>query len=122
MSKYLDRLKAKIANAPTPEAVKTDKSLPVAGQRVGSATASATFGSFVRSQGKPFAKIASPPLDAEGIPCGLCPRCGVGEFWRLPKFHPCHEPRGWRCLHCDPIPAGEGPCDACGVPGRSVPS
>src|SRR5512132_311509 len=21
---------------------------------------------------------------------------------------------GWRCLRCDPIPHGEGPCDACG--------
>ena len=46
MSKYLDRLKAKIANAPTPEAVKTDKSQPGAGQWEGSATAGCHFWQF----------------------------------------------------------------------------
>ena len=35
----------------------------------------------------------SPPLDAEGVPCGGCPSCNQGEFWRWPKFHPKHDPR-----------------------------
>jgi hypothetical protein len=29
----------------------------------------------------------SPPYDADGVPCGLCPTCHRGEFWRRPKFH-----------------------------------
>ena len=29
----------------------------------------------------------SPPYDAEGVPCGVCPTCHRGEFWRRPKFH-----------------------------------
>ena len=46
MSKYLDRLKAKIANAPTPEAVKTDKSLPVAGHGGGISNCERHFWQF----------------------------------------------------------------------------
>jgi hypothetical protein len=57
-----------------------------------------------------------PPLDSNGVNCDLCPDCGQGEFWRLPAFHPKHDPRGWRCCFCDPIPHGAGPCDFCGVP------
>jgi hypothetical protein len=59
-----------------------------------------------------------PPLDSEGVPWGLCPSCGGGEFWRLPAIHPQHNPRGWRCCSCYPIPRGAGPCDFCGVPDR----
>ena len=57
-----------------------------------------------------------PPMDADGAPCGGCPGCGQGEFWRSPKFHPEHDPADWRCGVCDPIPHGSGPCDFCGVP------
>ena len=57
-----------------------------------------------------------PPMDADGVPCGGCPGCGQGEFWRWPKFHAEHDPADWRCCFCDPIPHGSGPCDFCGVP------
>jgi hypothetical protein len=59
-----------------------------------------------------------PPLDAEGVPCGGCPCCGRGEFWRWPKFHREFNPRGWRCWFCAPPPPDSGPCDFCGVPDR----
>ena len=57
-----------------------------------------------------------PPLDAEGVPCGGCPSCNQGEFWRWPKFHKDHDPTGWVCWFCSPPPHGSGPCDFCGVP------
>ena len=37
----------------------------------------------------------SAPLDAEGVPCGLCPSCNRGEFWRWPKYHKDHNPAGF---------------------------
>ena len=58
----------------------------------------------------------SPPYDAEGDPCGVCPSCSRGEFWRWPKFHKDHDPRGWVWWFCSPPPEGSGPCDFCGVP------
>jgi hypothetical protein len=58
----------------------------------------------------------TPPLDAEGVPCGGCPSCGQGEFWRWPRFHKDHDPRGWICWFCSPPPPYSGPCDFCGVP------
>ena len=58
----------------------------------------------------------SPPFDAEGVPCGVCPGCSRGEFWRYPKFHKRHDPIGWICWFCSPPPEGSGPCDFCGVP------
>jgi hypothetical protein len=61
-----------------------------------------------------------PPLDVHGAPCGLCPSCGQGEFWRWPKFHAQHDPADWRCCFCDPIPHGSGPVDFCGVPDRML--
>src|SRR5262245_5681153 len=62
----------------------------------------------------------SPPLDPKGVPCGGCPSCNQGEFWRWPKFHKAHNPTGWICWFCSPPPAGSGPCDFCGVPdGRT---
>ena len=63
-----------------------------------------------------------PPLDAEGVPCGGCPSCGQGEFWRWPKFHPEHDPRGWVCWFCSPPPPDSGPCDFCGVPDQMLKS
>ena len=45
----------------------------------------------------------SPPLDAEGVPCGLCPSCNRGEFWRRPKFHKEHNPTGWICWFFSPL-------------------
>jgi hypothetical protein len=62
----------------------------------------------------------SPPLDAEGMPCGGCASCGKGEFCRWPKFHPQFNPRGWRCWFCDPPPRDSGPCDFCGVPDHML--
>ena len=58
----------------------------------------------------------SPRLDAYGVPCGVCASCDRGEFWRWPKFHKNHDPRGWVCWFCSPPPRGSGPCDFCGVP------
>ena len=42
------------------------------------------------------------PYDAEGVPCGGCPNCNQGEFWRRPKFHKDHNPTGWVCWFCSP--------------------
>ena len=61
----------------------------------------------------------SPPLDAEGVPCGGCPKCNRGEFWQWPRKHPQHDPREWNCMTCQPIPAGSGPyMTYCGVPDQ----
>jgi len=57
-----------------------------------------------------------PQLDANGVPCGLCPTCSQGEFWRWPCRHPSHEARGWTCCNCAPPPRSSGLFDYCGVP------
>ena len=75
-----------------------------------------SFESFEGSHPEVISKIGPAPMDADGVPCGGCPGCGQGEFWRWPKFHPQYDPAGWRCCFCDPIPRGSGPCDFCGVP------
>lgn len=100
-NKYLDQLKAEFPETcPGSELPK----LPKGG-----------FDSFDSSQVGHISEI-SPPLDAEGVPCGGCPSCNQGEFWRWPKFHPDHNPTGWVCWFCSPPPHGSGPCDFCGVP------
>ena len=71
--------------------------------------------SFVSSQDKPVSEF-SPPYDALAVPCGFCPTCQRGEFWRWPKFHKNHNLAGWICWFCCPPPKGSGPCDFCGVP------
>jgi hypothetical protein len=58
----------------------------------------------------------SAPLDTEEVPCGGCPSCNQGEFWRWPRFHKEHKPSGWICWFCSPPPERSGPCDFCGVP------
>ena len=73
------------------------------------------FEGFEGNQDRPVSDF-SPPYDAEGVPCGVCPSCSQGEFWRYPKFHKNHDPRGWVCWFCSPPPEGSGPCDFCGVP------
>jgi hypothetical protein len=97
-NKYLDLLLAE--NTPRAGAAKTDET---------------GFGSFDSTCSRGFLS----PLDAEGVPCGGCPSCGQGEFWRWPKFHPRHDPQGWVCWFCSPPPEGSGPCDFCGVPEHS---
>jgi hypothetical protein len=74
------------------------------------------FGNFGSTPERPF----SPPLDTDGVPCGGCPSCGQGEFWRWPHFHPQHDPRGWQCWFCAPPPSGSGPCDFAGVPDQML--
>jgi hypothetical protein len=74
-----------------------------------------TFEGFEGTQDRPVSAF-SPPYDAEGVPCDVCPSCSRGEFWRYPKFHKDHDPRGWICWFCSPPPEGSGPCDFCGVP------
>jgi hypothetical protein len=65
---------------------------------------------------------ACPPLEADGeTPCGYCPTCGGGEFWRYPCFHSRHAKGDWRCLICLPIPPAAGPCDFAGVPDNLFP-
>ena len=104
-NKYLEMLKAENSGkAPTPGTAKTDKS-PL----------DTPFDSFDSTQDRPVSDF-SPPYDAEGVPCGLCPSCHRGEFWRWPRFHKDHDPSGWVCWFCSPPPEGSGPCDFCGVP------
>jgi hypothetical protein len=104
-NKYLDQLKAEFPETcPGSELSKLPKG---------------AFDSFGSSQVGPISEI-SPPLDAEGVPCGGCPYCGEGEFWRWPKFHPDHNPNGWVCWFCSPPPHDSGPCDFCGVPDQML--
>ena len=70
---------------------------------------------FVSAQHSPVSDFL-PSLDAEGVPCGCCPSCRHGDFWRWPKSHPDHQPNGWRCYFCSPPPDRSGPLDFCGVP------
>src|SRR4029079_14305464 len=77
------------------------------------------FEDFESSQGRLVSEIPPAPCNAEGTPCGVCPCCRQGEFWRYPKFHNNHDPRGWMCWFCSPPPEGSGPCDFCGVPEHS---
>jgi hypothetical protein len=57
-----------------------------------------------------------PPLDRD-VPCGLCPTCGQGEFWR-----PSRTTAVWRCWFCSPPPEGWGvrDLDFAGVPDASL--
>jgi hypothetical protein len=105
MSKYLDRLKLVLSEKRLPDEL-TKPTQP-------------SFVSFVSAQGRPICEIA-PPLDAEGVPCGGCPSCGRGEFWRWPKFHWAFNHCDWRCWFCAPPPPDSGPCDFCGVPDQML--
>src|SRR5262249_3133903 len=89
-NKYLEALKAE----------KSKKSLV----REYSKSSKLNFEDFESTQTGGVSKI-SPPLDAEGVPCGGCPTCGQGEFWRWSRSHPKHNPTGWICLFCVPPPA-----------------
>src|SRR5262245_15618607 len=100
-NKYLEMLKAE--NSKKPPGVGADKN------------DRNNFVNFVGSPGRPFSEFL-PPLDAEGVPCGGCPTCHRGEFWRWPKYHRDHDPTGWICWFCFPPPEDSGPCDFCGVP------
>ncbi len=105
-NKYLDQLKAQFPETcPGSELPK----LPKGG-----------FDSFDSSQHRPISEF-SPPLDADGEPCGGCPKCNQGEFWRWPKFHSETRPAGCagsaRHHH-----GGAGPCDFCGVPDSMLPA
>lgn len=64
--------------------------------------------------------ISIAPLDAAGVPCGPCPKCGGLEFWRHPCFHPEHDPRAWRCDRCN-RPVDIAKVDWCGVPDPAWP-
>jgi hypothetical protein len=100
-NKYLDMLKAeKSEKCPEHEVPKPTKP---------------SFGSFGTSQPGAFSRI-SPPMDAEGVPCGGCPSCARGEFWRWPRFHKDHDRNRWVCWFCSKPPHGSGPVDFCGVP------
>ena len=107
-NKYLEMLKAEKSKKPPGEGLpKLSKIAPCSSLN--------NFGSFDGSQLGAFSEF-SPPLDAYGVPCGVCPSCDRGEFWRWPKFHKNHDPRGWVCWFCSPPPRDSGPCDFCGVP------
>ena len=105
VSKYLDRLNLVLREKRLPDEL-TKPTKP-------------TFVSFGSAQGRPISEIA-PPLDAEGVPCGGCPSCGRGEFWRWPKFHAEFTANNWRCWFCAPPPPDSGPCDFCGVPDQML--
>jgi hypothetical protein len=101
-NKYLDMLKSREGKKGLPEEP--------------SKSSKFNFEDFEGSHVGGFSEI-SPPLDAERVPCGGCPSCNQGQFWRWPKFHPQHNPRGW---FCSPPPHGSGPCDFCGVPDQML--
>jgi len=42
----------------------------------------------------------APALDAEGLPCQPCTRCGAGDYWK--PAHLPFEGEGWRCVTCQP--------------------
>lgn len=116
-NKYLDMLKAELSEKrPGSEPSKVSKVRPGVDDGGSSTTLDATFETFETSHTRPF----SPPRDSDGVPCGSCPRCGKGEFWRWPKFHRDHNPRGWVCWFCAPPPRDSGPCDFCGVPDEML--
>ena len=100
-NKYLEMLKAE----------NTEKPL---GQELPKLTKGGSV-SFVSTQERPVSDF-TPPYDAEGVPCGGCPSCKQGEFWRWPTFHKNYDHRGWVCWFCSPPPEGSGPWDFCGVP------
>ena len=104
-NRYLDMLKARDGKKGLPEEPSKSSKL--------------NFEDFESSQIGAFSQI-SPPLDADGVPCGGCPSCGRGEFWRWPKFHRQHDSSGWVCWFCAPPPRGSGPCDFCGVPDEML--
>jgi hypothetical protein len=107
-NKYLEMLKAeKSKKHPGEEPSKPSK--------IALRSSLNNFEGFEGTQVGAFSEF-SPPLDAEGVPCGLCTICRRGEFWRWPKFHKDHSPNGWVCWFCSPPPPGGGPCDFCGVP------
>ena len=107
-NKYLEMLKTDFGKKPLPEELPKLTKPPLR-------SSLNNFVSFVSSQDRPVSDF-SPPLDAEGVPCGLCPTCRRGEFWRWPKFHKDHNPTGWGLLVLLPASPGGGPCDFCGVP------
>ena len=100
-NKYLEMLKAENSEKPL-------------GQELPKLT-EPPFVSFVSREVGDFSEF-SPPRDAEGVPCGGCPKCNQGEYWRRPKFHKDHNPTGWVCWFCSPPLEDKFCCDFCGVP------
>ena len=111
-NKYLEMLKTDFGKKPLPKEPSKPSKIYGGEQRT-------IFEGFEGSQDRPVSEI-SPPMDAEGVPCGLCPTCHRGEFWRWPKFHKDHNPTGWVCWLCSSPPHGSGPCDFCGVPDQML--
>jgi hypothetical protein len=66
-----------------------------------------------RGKADPAPPVATPPLDAEGLPFAPCPGCGGGDWWK-PWTLPL-EGAGWRCVACDPPPPDRYR-HACAVP------
>jgi hypothetical protein len=107
-NKYLEMLKAeKSKKHPGKEPSKPSK--------IALRSSPYIFEGFEGTPDRPVSDF-TPPYDAEGVSCGVCPSCRRGEFWRWPKFQADHDPRGWVCWFCSPPPEGSGPCDFCGVP------
>ena len=104
-NKYLEMLKTDFGKKPLPNEPSKSSKL--------------NFEDFESFQQRPVSEIPLPPFDSEGVPCGVCPWCGRGEFWRRPKFHKDHDPNGWICWLCSPPPEDSGPCDFCGLPEHS---
>ena len=107
-NKYLEMLKTDFGKKPLPkdskpsfEGFEGTQDRPISG-----------FEGFEGTQDRPV----SPPYDAERVPCGGCPKCNQGEYWRRPKFHKDHNPTGWVCWFCSPPLEDKFCCDFCGVP------
>src|SRR5689334_24957475 len=75
-NKYLEMLKAK-------KSKKHPGEEPSKPSKIALRSFLNNFEGFEGTQGGAFSEF-SPLLDVEGMPCGLCPTCHRGEFWRWP--------------------------------------
>lgn len=67
-----------------------------------------------REEGEALAVTpGAPALDAEGLPCQPCARCGGGDYWKPMAL--ALEGDGWRCATCRP-PGVDEWRHACSVP------
>jgi hypothetical protein len=107
MNKYLQDLK--IQKGPRGGTPKTGETQPKVGADLPCAREDIGFGGFGGSTHRRFSGFEGPALDVYGDPCGLCPRCGQGEYWRRSKkYYPdVFDERSWACMRCNPPPKGE---------------
>ena len=129
-NKYLEMLKAEKSKKPLgkepskPSKLSRDEQMtpgyvPSKPSKLYGGEQRAIFEGFEGSQVGGFSEF-SPPLDAEGVPCGLCPSCHRGEFWRWPRFHKDHNPTGWVCWFCSPSARGVALATSAACPSQML--